>query len=251
MKSPFDAPRRRRPRPGRSGDECSRSMSESLSGRCRRRSSRATVGTATRRRTGGETEMGARDVQRVVDVAEDRRRRARRRARSAERGHRLRVDVGQQDPRALPPAPAHHVARARACPVESIAGTWRMRMISTFGLAARLGERVLELLRRAEEERAVDLVDLDARRHRAAVDARSGSSVARRRSSSQLARDRADVGDLRHAPHEQERREHHADLDRDGEVDEHREHERRRAARRRRSCGARSSARKVRHSLMW
>ena len=42
-----------------------------------------------------------------------------------------------------------------------MAGTLRMRTMSTFGFLETSAERVLELLRRAEEERAVDLVHLD------------------------------------------------------------------------------------------
>ena len=83
---------------------------------------------------------------------------------------------------------------------------------------------VLELARRAEEERAVDLEDLDAVRHvRRAV--ASGSARASS-SSRQRAPHRAGVADRAMRRMNRNDGQHHAGLDRHGEVDEHGERER-------------------------
>ena len=51
-----------------------------------------------------------------------------------------------------------------------MAGTFRIRMTSTFGPPGDLAQGLLELLGRAEEEGSVDLVDLHARRDLPPVD---------------------------------------------------------------------------------
>jgi hypothetical protein len=83
--------------------------------------------------------------------------------------------------------------------------------------------RLLELVCGTEEERTVDLVDLDAgngcgARQRLVV---IGCIVA------ELPREAADVGDDRHPAHEQEHRDHKADLDRHRKIGKHRQQERR------------------------
>ena len=54
-------------------------------------------------------------------------------------------------------------------PVMSMNGTQRSRMIRTSRIGVRAGERALEILHRAEEERPFDAIDQHARRKRQAA----------------------------------------------------------------------------------
>ena len=100
--------------------------------------------------------------------------------RAAEGDHRLRVHVGEQGQRPILPAAAHDVAeRVHRRRIDgrhvSHADDQDLRILPD------LAEGVLELLRRAEEEGAIDLVHDDAGRYVAATH-RDGIVAKRRRS---------------------------------------------------------------------
>src|SRR5688500_1594717 len=112
-------------------------------------------------------------------------------------------------------------------PVASIAGTWRMRRMNTFGGRAISDMTSFSLSAAPKKKGAVHFIDLDILWDLASTDytlslphlgdlIRIVGSVA----VAYFARDSFDLRDLGHPFHEQERRGDHADLHCDSEIDE-------------------------------
>ena len=174
-------------------------------------------------------------------------------ARALERFPRLRLDSGDEEADSLlregPEEIVEH-ADSRGVDRRHVA---HAKDEDLRGLRRHEVQHVLDLIGGAEEERPVDLVDFDALGDRPPCHALRVGDHRPVRRILQLARDRADVRHVGHALDEEERRQHDADLDGDGQVDQHGQQESRQqdrdvalrassaASRRRatRSCGTR------------
>ena len=129
-------------------------------------------------------------------------------------------------------------ARSRSSDPRAPAGRWRRSPSCCAGgrprsaAARRAVDDALELVGRAEEERPVDAEDRHVVGNGLVLQDVQRGPLRRTPASPRS------PWSSPHPPDEQQRREHHADLDRDGEIGEHRERERRSARRRCRSWSA-------------